>query len=133
VADLRAEPEPSLVNLLNGIKADLGTNPEVTIDLDERRPPRPSVAQELAAISHEAIRNAAAHSNATQIRVTGIVDFDRGWVSVEDNGRGFDPNCIHEGHYGLTGMKERARKIGGQLKIVSAPSGTTVAVEWGPR
>jgi signal transduction histidine kinase len=133
VADLRAEPEPSLVNLLHGIRASLGSRPEVLIELDERRPPRPSVAQELAAISNEAIRNAVTHSSATQIRVSGTIDFDRGWVSIADNGHGFDLRGIPDGHYGLTGMKERARKIGGELKLASGPTGTTVAVDWGPR
>jgi two-component system sensor histidine kinase DegS len=133
VADLRAEPEPSLVNLLNGIKAGLAPQPEVVIELDERRPPRPSVSQEVAAISNEAIRNAVTHADATHIRISGIVDFDRGWISIADNGKGFDPNAIPDGHYGLTGMNERARKIGGDLKVASGPAGTTVAVEWGPR
>jgi signal transduction histidine kinase len=133
VADLRAEPEPSLVNLLNGIKAGLDSQPEVVVELDERRPPRPSVSQEVAAISHEAIRNALTHANATRIRVSGIVDFDRGWVSIADDGEGFDPGGIPDGHYGLTGMKERAQKIGGDLNVTSGPTGTTVSVDWGPR
>jgi signal transduction histidine kinase len=133
VADLRAEPEPSLVNLLNGIKAGLDSQPEVVIELNERRPPRPSVSQEVAAIANEAIRNALSHARATKILVSGTVDFDRGWVSIADDGHGFDPGGIPDGHYGLTGMKERARKIGGELKVTTGPTGTTVDVDWGPR
>jgi two-component system sensor histidine kinase DegS len=133
VADLRAEPEPSLVNLLSIIKAEVGGEPEILIELDERRPPRPSVAQEIAAIANEAIRNAVAHSGASQIRVSGVVDFDRGWVTIFDNGGGFDPDAVPDGHYGLLGMKERARKVGGTLSINSQAVGTSVAVDWGPR
>jgi signal transduction histidine kinase len=133
VADLRAEPEPSLMNLLTVIKAEAGSEPEILIDLEERRPPRPSVAQEIAAIANEAIRNAVAHSGASQIRVSGVVDFDRGWMTIFDNGKGFDPDAIPEGHYGLLGMKERARKVGGTLSINSQAAGTSVAVDWGPR
>lgn len=134
VADLRAEPEPSLVNLLNEIKGESGSEPEIVVELDERRPPRPSVAQELAAIANEAIRNAFGHSGATTIRVSGLVDFDRGWVSISDNGQGFDPDRVPDGHYGLMGMRERAKKIGGSLKLTSQLAiGTIVTVEWGPR
>jgi two-component system sensor histidine kinase DegS len=133
VADLRAEPEPSLINLLKEFTAELSTGTDISIEVDERRPPRPSVAQELAAIASEAIRNAARHSAGSAIRVTGVVDFDRGWVSIIDNGSGFNPNAVPEGHYGLIGMAERARKIGGGLKVVSNDMGTSVSVEWGPR
>jgi signal transduction histidine kinase len=133
VADLRAEPEPSLVNLLKGIAAEVGDEPDISIELDERRPPRPSVAHELAAISNEAIRNAVNHSGASHIRISGIVDFDRGWVSINDNGAGFDPDSVKDGRYGVLGMRERARKIGGALVIHSDVKGTDVSVEWGPR
>ena len=133
VADLRAEPEPSLVNLLKEITAEVGDMQGFSVELDERRPPRPSVAHELAAIANEAIRNAINHSGATRISVSGIVDFDRGWVSIQDNGVGFDPGSVADGHYGLLGMKERARKIGGSLSIRSDVRGTDVSVEWGPR
>ncbi|MGH8924436.1 MAG: sensor histidine kinase [Acidimicrobiia bacterium] len=133
VADLRAEPEPSLVNLLKEIAAEVGDRPGISIELDERRPPRPSVAHELAAIANEAIRNAVNHSGASRITVSGMVDFDRGWASIHDNGVGFDPGSVRDGHYGLLGMKERARKIGGGLKIRSDGDGTDVSVEWGPR
>jgi signal transduction histidine kinase len=133
VADLRAEPEPSLVNLLKEIAADVSGEPEISIELDERRPPRPSVSNEVAAIAGEAIRNAVKHSGAGQIAISGIVDFERGSVTISDNGTGFDPEGVPDGHYGLLGMKERARKVGAKLAIRSDETGTTVSVNWGPR
>jgi two-component system, NarL family, sensor histidine kinase YdfH len=54
---------------------------------------------------------------------------------VRDNGRGFDTDhgssngksTESAGHYGLTGMRERAAVIGGELEVVSVPSvGTTI-------
>jgi two-component system nitrate/nitrite sensor histidine kinase NarX len=131
VADLRSEAEPSLINILTELAAEIGNQPEISIELDERRPPRPSVVQELAAISTEAIRNAVKHSGATEIKISGTVDFDRGWFSISDNGSGFNPDAIRDGHYGLTGMKERARKIGADLTIRSDARGTRVSVDWG--
>ena len=133
VADLRAEPEPSLVNLLKEIGAENPGNVAIDVSLEERRPPRPSVANELAAIANEAIRNAINHSGAGEVRVSGFVDFDKGWISIVDDGSGFDPEGVPDGRYGLLGMRERARKIGGGLKIRSGRNGTEVLVDWAPR
>jgi len=51
---------------------------------------------------------------------------------VRDDGRGFTPpeqpaDLVHQGHFGLMGMRERALLYGGQLTIASAPGqGTTI-------
>jgi signal transduction histidine kinase len=133
VADLRSEPEPSLTNSLHHSASGLSTHPPITISIDERRPPRPTIAQELAAIAAEALRNASRHSEANQITVGGVVDFDRGWITVHDDGRGFEPTQITEGHYGVLGMRERAAKVGAKLAIDGSNGGTTVSIEWGPK
>jgi signal transduction histidine kinase len=132
VADLRSEPEPSLINTLQQSTASLSGGPDVIVSIDERRPPRPSVAQELAAITSEAVRNATNHAEASRILVGGVVDFDRGWLTIHDDGVGFDPQAVGDGHYGIIGMRERAQKIGAQLAINGGNDGTTVSIEWGP-
>jgi signal transduction histidine kinase len=66
--------------------------------------------------------------------VSGQVDRTYGSCSVVDDGIGFDPQHEPEGHYGLTGMRERAAKIGATIKFDSKPGvGTAVTVEWGSR
>jgi two-component system, NarL family, sensor histidine kinase YdfH len=47
-------------------------------------------------------------------------------IEVRDDGVGFDPAQISAGHYGLIGLRERARLIGGTLNIESAPGQGTV-------
>jgi signal transduction histidine kinase len=42
-------------------------------------------------------------------------------VSIEDDGHGFDPSNIPDGHYGLVGINERIKLLGGQLTLCSAP------------
>ncbi|HEX5671292.1 MAG TPA: ATP-binding protein, partial [Acidimicrobiia bacterium] len=111
----------------------LPEGPELVIELDERRPPRPSASQEIMGMVGEAMRNAFLHSNAKVVRVSGSVDFDQGWVSVADDGRGFDPTSVPNGHYGLVGMRERADRIGARLSIESGPVGTTISIEWGSK
>jgi len=76
---------------------------------------------------------ASRHANARSIKVSGVVDFDRGWISIADDGRGFDKTQVPEGHYGLLGMKERADKIGGRLDVETGPRGTVISIEWSPR
>ena len=131
VADLRSQSEPSLVNALQESAARLPSGPELIIELEERRPPRPALAQELAAVVGEALRNAYLHSRASQVRISGIVDFDKGWISVSDDGIGFQPGQVPEGHYGMIGMQERAAKIGARLGIDTDGSGTRISIEWG--
>jgi signal transduction histidine kinase len=51
-------------------------------------------------------------------------------VSVTDNGRGFDPERVPDGRYGLSGMRERAELVGAHLTIQSRPAdGTVVLLE----
>jgi signal transduction histidine kinase len=50
-------------------------------------------------------------------------------VVVSDDGAGFDPDCAHPGHLGLSTMAERSAAIRAELAVCSAPgNGTTVAV-----
>jgi signal transduction histidine kinase len=106
--------------------------PAIDNRLQERRPPRPSIAGELAAIVAEALRNAINHANATSIVVHGSSDFDEGRVTVFDDGHGFERASVPQGRFGLMGMEERAARIGAALNVSSTNRGTTVTVAWGP-
>jgi signal transduction histidine kinase len=131
VADLRIERRGTLANRLRESILHLPPPPSVDVVIDERRPPRPSMMDDLSAIVIEAVRNAHRHSGSVTVRVYGWVDYERGRVVVEDRGRGFDPDAEHPGHFGLTGMRERANRINARLAIVPTERGTSVALEWG--
>jgi len=50
-------------------------------------------------------------------------------VTVQDNGRGFDPEAVPVGEFGIAGMRERAALVGGELAIDSRPlDGTRVTL-----
>ncbi|NNC74316.1 MAG: hypothetical protein HKN93_02270 [Acidimicrobiia bacterium] len=134
VSDLRHEDSPSIVEHATRLAAEAGAEgPAILVDIDERRPPRPAVSFQLQAILREALRNALDHAAADTISVSGLVDWDHGKIAIVDNGSGFDPTAIAEGHYGLVGMKERATKIDGEVVVESTSGrGTTVSVHWGP-
>jgi signal transduction histidine kinase len=134
VADLRNAPGPTLTARILQATSVLEGEPPVVVDLDERRPPRPAQIGDLTSIVSEAARNAHRHSHASKIVISGQVDRAYGSCSVVDDGTGFDPDDEPEGHFGLTGMRERAAKIGATIKFDSKPGvGTAVTVEWGSR
>jgi NarL family two-component system sensor histidine kinase LiaS len=93
--------------------------------------PRMAPTIELAAfrIVQESLMNVWRHSGSDEASVS--LHHSNGWmrIRVRDSGRGFDPGKVTKKRYGLTGVKERARLLGGEAKIESAPSqGTTIDV-----
>jgi signal transduction histidine kinase len=72
------------------------------------------------------------HAAARQIEVVAAGDAGAGSIdlTVRDDGRGFTPGSQlgpDQGHFGLSGMRERIERLGGTLSIDSQPgSGTTV-------
>jgi signal transduction histidine kinase len=133
VADLRSERHGSLVTRLAEASHAMSPPPTVELSLDERRPPRPSIVEDVSAIIIEAIRNAHQHSGGTSVKVRGWCDFDRGRLVVVDDGRGFDPHAEHSGHFGLVGIQERAIRAGAVLDVASDARGTRLTLEWGDR
>ena len=82
-------------------------------------------------IAQEAFNNIAKHARPTRVRVTLRREAEQGILSIEDDGRGFDPASVGGDKMGLQIMRERAQAIGAKLTIESAPGrGTTVAVAW---
>jgi len=77
----------------------------------------------------EGLTNIARHAGAHHVWVRAIPGEQRLEIEVADDGVGFDPKTVTPsgGHYGLMGLHERARLIGGQLTIISAlGKGTTL-------
>jgi signal transduction histidine kinase len=134
VADLRSAPGPTLTARILQAAASLKGEPDVIVDLDERRPPRPALIGDLTGLLTEAMRNAHKHSKASRIVVSGTVDRAFGFCAVSDDGVGFDPTHEPAGHYGLMGMRERAEKINAVIEFISEPGiGTTISIEWGKK
>jgi signal transduction histidine kinase len=82
-------------------------------------------------IAQEAIANARKHSGSPRIRVVLKADQNHLLLSVQDWGRGFDMAALADerDHLGLVSMSERAKMLGGQSTISTAPGcGATVSV-----
>jgi PAS domain S-box-containing protein len=76
-------------------------------------------------IAQEAVSNACRHSGSEKVRVSLFQEGDRLRLEVQDWGVGFDPETVDEDRYGLEGIRERIRLLGGELDIQSAPGAGT--------
>jgi signal transduction histidine kinase len=132
-AALRAHAERALVN--TGIVFEMdaaGFNGRTKQSRSGRLSPEMEIA--LYRMFQEALSNVIRHASAKQVRF--VLARRDGWFEgrIEDNGRGFNPDEIHNGGaevrgFGLLGMKERVAQFGGELEIESAyGSGTRICI-----
>jgi len=122
-----------LVLALSGVQQELSVEPDVDFRVSvagRQQALRPPIKDEVYRIGREALVNAFRHSGAKRVDIElEYADSDLR-LRVRDNGCGIDPEVLEagrEGHWGLAGMRERATRIGGLLKISSsANAGTEV-------
>jgi two-component system NarL family sensor kinase len=84
-------------------------------------------------IAQEALTNARKHALAQLVELSLTVEVQRIHLIVQDDGRGFDPEIVmrehNRKHFGLAGMSERAKLLGGTISIQSTPgAGTRIDV-----
>lgn len=90
----------------------------------------PETESNLLRIGQEALANSLNHARAANVRVTLVFETHRVQLLVEDDGVGFDPSAEKSpAGFGLRSMRERARRIGGRVRIHSQPGrGTRIQV-----
>lgn len=80
-------------------------------------------------IAQEAVTNACKHSRSPNVTVTLAEEGREVRLAVQDWGCGFDSAAVEKGHFGLEGIRQRVRLLGGRLTIQSAPgAGTLIEV-----
>jgi signal transduction histidine kinase len=90
----------------------------------------PIARDEIYRVGDEAIRNACLHSNGHRIDIELVYD-DNLLLRIRDDGIGIDSTILKSGkagHYGLTGMRERAAHIGAKLVVSGSPEGTEIVL-----
>jgi signal transduction histidine kinase len=107
---------------------------EIALDFETKGQAQglPEVVEEnVLRIGQEALTNIAKHAHATRVSIRLEFDPRVLRLRVEDDGAGFDASATPgEGHFGLTGMAERAKRLAGGITVTSAPDrGTTIVVE----
>jgi signal transduction histidine kinase len=119
------------VRLRRIVEADGGHGLEASFSLfGAYRPLPPETEREFLRVAQEAIHNVKKHAGARHLFVQLEYGQEEIALEVRDDGRGFaasEEMKSTPGHYGLTGMRERAASIGGTLEVTSEPGvGTTV-------
>ena len=134
--DMHDNPEPvgplseALTKALDGMSARLEVTTRLHVSGEERLL-SPLAVHHLTCICQEAVTNAIRHAAPKSIQI--ILEYQSTSISlsVKDDGRGFRiTNASTPGHFGLSVMEERAKKLGGNLQILSSPeAGTEVLIE----
>lgn len=110
-----------------------GRDLQATVQADANLPAvSKETEQQLLRIAQEALTNAMKHARATRADIRLRRDGNALKLLITDDGAGFDANnafLAAGGHFGLLGMRERAQRAGGTLRLETAPgSGTTIEV-----
>jgi signal transduction histidine kinase len=141
IQDLRSEPSPhgDLEHLLTAIGLELKVSQDADVDSasfsvrveGERQVLSPILQDEIYRIARELLRNAFQHARACQIEAEIRYDGGLFRLRIRDDGKGIDPKVLQEGgragHWGLSGIRERAKQIGARLDFWSeAGAGTEV-------
>lgn len=126
VLDLRAAPlegqtlSEALRTLVDGWEQENSVNADFeAINAGRPLPLRVEVA--LYRICQEALSNVAQHAGGNTVIVRLVSTPDKVRLVVEDDGRGLDTGIVPEDRYGLTGMNERTKMLGGALEVKSNP------------
>jgi signal transduction histidine kinase len=128
---LRASPiedlglELALRNLAENAVAR--TDAALTLDLPAEPLTLPAELEHgLYRIAEEALENAVRHADSLSLELTLRWEGDRLALRVSDHGRGFDVGGGAPATFGLRGMRERAKMLGGTLAVESAPGQGTI-------
>ncbi|MFN0070534.1 MAG: GAF domain-containing sensor histidine kinase [Chloroflexota bacterium] len=134
IFDLRSAElgEQSLHSALETIARELRVNilTETELEIDTLEVAISAAVQaQLVAFVREAMSNVIRHAQASKVRIQLRARDGRLTVSVEDNGRGFDPAIVHSFRGdGLRNMRERAHHLTGTLDVHSSGAGTRIAL-----
>jgi signal transduction histidine kinase len=125
--------DQGLERAISQIPRDLGVDRQIDLLIEgERRLLKPAIRDEIYWIARELLANAFRHANASTIEV--VIEYSRNQfrLLVRDNGKGIDLELLRSGredHWGLPGIAERAKRIGGALNLSSAVgAGTEISL-----
>jgi signal transduction histidine kinase len=113
---------------LQAVEARSGLLTECLVEGEARL--APATEQELYRVAQEALNNVLKHAHAGRVSLRLAVANGHATLDVTDDGLGFEPARPEAGGFGLRGMRERVERLGGALRIDSAPgAGTSIHVE----
>jgi NarL family two-component system sensor histidine kinase YdfH len=136
LSDLRAEhvrPDDLVEVVLEEIhRFTVSTTISCVAQIEPLAHTPPALCVQVLRVISEGLTNVTRHAQARQVEVRASLAGTVLQLDLCDDGVGFDPATIkpEEGHYGLLGLRERARLMGGYLRIVSQPGqGTRICLQ----
>ena len=131
-----AKEEADFSELLTHALAGMDHWPADVVQVSSQGTPQPVPARaagSLLLLTQEAVQNALNHGHATEIKVEVEFTQEVLHLTIQDNGRGFDPTTVQpsvQSGLGLGSMKRRVDELGGTLVLTSAPKqGTRLIIE----
>ena len=115
---------PAIENLLHDLSERTGIQVSLT-GSDALESLREPLVTAVYRMIQEALTNVARHSHATQVTVALDATDGRLGVNVRDNGQGMNPDPNRKS-FGVLGIRERAKTLGGEARIYSPPEGGTI-------
>ena len=130
--DEENSPGKSLRAELQEAVSDIARLPNLAVDVDasgESSKLSPKVLSGVKSILHECVSNVIRHAEANRVRILAVEDDDQFFMTVVDDGTGFDVNRLaNQQGLGLQNIRRRIRLYGGTLDIESKLNvGTTVS------
>jgi two-component system, NarL family, sensor histidine kinase YdfH len=135
IDNLRAREEPlpfsqRLATLCADWQQETGLTCDGQIEAETADCLTPIQQEHVERIVSEVLTNVANHAQATAVTLRLVQAAENLHLTISDDGRGFDPDAVPaQGHYGLRGLRERARLLNGTVTIAAAPGqGTTIRI-----
>jgi two-component system, NarL family, sensor kinase len=135
VLDLRAAPLEgrTLAQALKALAQEAASKGGLDIDFElvgGERPLPVRIEAGLYRMAQEALANVVQHAAAQQVTLSLTTLPDQVALVVEDDGHGFDPGRTQRDRFGLIGLNERAKLLGGTLQLHSSPgTGTRIEID----
>ncbi len=120
---------PAITHVVNEERRRRGPKIEFRSDVEFDRL-APILENAIYRIVQEGLTNACRYSKSERVQVSLVQHGDSLQITVQDWGVGFDAGAVDENHFGLSGIRERARLLGGRSTVQTASGkGTCITVE----
>jgi len=133
VWNLRRQESGDFSDALRMLAETTGHDSGIAVECVVEGTPYPFRAQamhEIMMVSREALYNALIHASPTQVTLRAVYGAETLTLVIHDDGCGFQAGEVSKGHFGLIGIQERVRQLGGEVDIQSVSrKGTQVRVE----
>jgi two-component system nitrate/nitrite sensor histidine kinase NarX len=131
IDELRAQPPTRFIEAVSSYVSEFSqrTGLPVNLNMDDECHLDPMAVTEGLRILQEALTNVYKHARARSVVVSITSKDDVVEIAIQDNGAGFNPAQLREGHFGLQIMQERAERVHGNFQLQTGPGlGTHIRV-----